>query len=91
MYCIYNYNDLFYYIKFSLHAVKHVNMLFYMKYLLLQIGVHCAKFSNEKISSNVIAAVQRYNIHHPVVNDLDSCMWEALGIRCWPTLLILGD
>ncbi|KAJ0181697.1 hypothetical protein K1T71_002419 [Dendrolimus kikuchii] len=54
------------------------------------IGVHCAKFLNEKDSSNVLAAVQRYNIHHPVVNDADSTMWDALGIRCWPTLLILG-
>ncbi|XP_046961589.1 NHL repeat-containing protein 2 [Vanessa cardui] len=57
---------------------------------LVVIGVHCAKFSNEKVSGNVLAAVQRYNIHHPVVNDSDSCMWETLGIRCWPTLLILG-
>lgn len=59
-----------------------------LKYL--QIGVHCAKFSNEKDTANILAAVQRYNIHHPVVNDADSTFWEALGIRCWPTLLILG-
>lgn len=52
--------------------------------------MHSAKFLNEKDSSNVLAAVQRYNIHHPVVNDAESGMWEALGIKCWPTLLILG-
>ncbi|XP_061379220.1 NHL repeat-containing protein 2 isoform X1 [Danaus plexippus] len=57
---------------------------------LVVIGVHCAKFTNEKSSSNVLAAVQRYNIRHPVVNDAESVMWETLGIRCWPTLLILG-
>ncbi|XP_039765047.1 NHL repeat-containing protein 2 [Pararge aegeria] len=57
---------------------------------LVVIGVHCAKFNNEKNSDNIKSAVQRYGIHHPVVNDADSSMWEALGIRCWPTLLILG-
>ncbi|KAG6459354.1 hypothetical protein O3G_MSEX011337 [Manduca sexta] len=57
---------------------------------LVVIGVHCAKFFNEKISKNVCAAVQRYNIHHPVVNDADSYVWDRAGIRCWPTLLVLG-
>ncbi|XP_045511263.1 NHL repeat-containing protein 2 [Colias croceus] len=57
---------------------------------LVVIGVHCAKFENEKVSYNILSAVQRYHIHHPVVNDSESCMWDALGIRCWPTLLVLG-
>lgn len=57
---------------------------------LVIIGVHCAKFINEKDSSNILAAIERYNVHHPVVNDADSFMWDTLGIRCWPTLLILG-
>ncbi|XP_069674037.1 NHL repeat-containing protein 2 isoform X2 [Periplaneta americana] len=54
------------------------------------IGVHSAKFDNEKDSANILAAVQRYNISHPVVNDADGTMWHSLGIPCWPTLLILG-
>lgn len=57
---------------------------------LVVIGVHCAKFTNEKECANVSAAVRRYNIHHPVVNDPESTQWDALGIKCWPTLLILG-
>ncbi|XP_052757903.1 NHL repeat-containing protein 2 [Galleria mellonella] len=57
---------------------------------LVVIGVHCAKFNNEKDTSNVLSAVQRYNIHHPVVNDPESSFWSALGVKCWPTLLILG-
>lgn len=56
----------------------------------MQIGVHCAKFSNEKESANILSAVQRYEIHHPVVNDADSTAWEAFGVHCWPTLVILG-
>lgn len=55
-----------------------------------QIGVHSAKFANEKISSNILAAVQRYNITHPVVNDVNSEMWKNCDVNCWPTLLILG-
>ncbi|CAB3231248.1 unnamed protein product [Arctia plantaginis] len=70
--------------------LEHIEKLHKVGNGLVVIGVHCAKFANEKNSANVLAAVQRYNIHHPVVNDADSCMWDALGIRCWPTLLILG-
>ncbi|RZC32846.1 NHL repeat-containing protein 2 [Asbolus verrucosus] len=57
---------------------------------LVVIGVHSAKFENEKISSNILAAVQRYNITHPVVNDHNSQMWKNCEVQCWPTLLILG-
>ena len=37
-----------------------------------------------------MAAVQRYGIHHPVVNDSEAVLWKKLEITCWPTLLILG-
>lgn len=53
--------------------------------------MHSAKFDNEKDSANILAAVQRYNITHPVVNDADGTMWQKLGIPCWPTLLIIGN
>ncbi|KAF9412305.1 hypothetical protein HW555_009143 [Spodoptera exigua] len=71
--------------------LAHIEKLHSVESGLVVIGVHCAKFSNEKESTNVLAAVHRYNIHHPVVNDADSCMWDALGIKCWPTLLILDE
>ncbi|XP_013133966.1 PREDICTED: NHL repeat-containing protein 2 [Papilio polytes] len=70
--------------------LAHLEKLYNVECGLVVIGVHCAKFNNEKDSSNILAAVRRYNIHHPVVNDADSSYWEALGIHCWPTLLILG-
>lgn len=57
---------------------------------LLQVGVHSAKFENEKISNNILSAVQRYNISHPVVNDSACDMWKKCGINCWPTLLVVG-
>ena len=54
------------------------------------IGVHSAKFSNERISNNVRNAVQRYDITHPVVNDAEARLWSILGIQCWPTLVVVG-
>lgn len=57
---------------------------------LVVIGVHSAKFDNEKGSANILAAIQRYNITHPVVNDSVSSLWMNLHIKCWPTLLVLG-
>lgn len=57
---------------------------------LVVVGVHSAKFDNEKDSTNILSAVQRYDITHPVVNDSFSSMWMDLHIKCWPTLLILG-
>lgn len=57
---------------------------------LVVIGVHSAKFDNEKDSGNILSAIQRYNITHPVVNDSMSSLWINLNIKCWPTLLVLG-
>ncbi|XP_015116250.1 NHL repeat-containing protein 2 [Diachasma alloeum] len=57
---------------------------------LVIIGVHSAKFSNEKDSAKILSAVQRYNILHPVVNDAKLSMWRDIGISCWPSLVILG-
>ncbi|CAH1785142.1 unnamed protein product [Owenia fusiformis] len=54
------------------------------------IGVHSAKFTNEKLSDNIKNAVLRYNITHPVVNDADAKIWTAMGIQCWPTFVVLG-
>ncbi|CAG5125988.1 unnamed protein product [Candidula unifasciata] len=54
------------------------------------IGVHSAKFLNEKVTANILSAVLRYNIQHPVVNDSDAQMWQALAVSCWPTLVFLG-
>ncbi|CAG5075930.1 Similar to Nhlrc2: NHL repeat-containing protein 2 (Mus musculus) [Cotesia congregata] len=54
------------------------------------VGVHSAKFSNEKDSAKIQSAVQRYNISHPVVNDAKLSMWRDIGISCWPSLVILG-
>ncbi|MBN3297248.1 NHLC2 protein, partial [Amia calva] len=57
---------------------------------LVVIGVHSAKFPNEKVLSNIKSAVLRYNITHPVVNDADAKLWHELEVSCWPTLVVVG-
>lgn len=57
---------------------------------LLIVGVHSAKFPNEKVLDNIKSAVLRYNITHPVVNDAEASLWQELEVSCWPTLVILG-
>ena len=56
---------------------------------LVVIGVHSAKFENEKITENILAAVLRHEIEHPVVNDADHEIWDNLGISSWPTILMI--
>lgn len=57
---------------------------------LVVVGVHSAKFPNEKVVQNIISAVLRYGITHPVVNDADARLWQELEVSCWPTLVLLG-
>ncbi|XP_040293652.1 NHL repeat-containing protein 2 [Bufo bufo] len=57
---------------------------------LVVIGVHSAKFPNERVLDNIQSAVLRYNITHPVVNDADATLWQELQVSCWPTLVLLG-
>ncbi|XP_058082799.1 protein SUPPRESSOR OF QUENCHING 1, chloroplastic isoform X2 [Magnolia sinica] len=54
------------------------------------VGVHSAKFDNEKDLEAIRNAVLRYNITHPVVNDGDMYLWRALGINSWPTFAIVA-
>ena len=56
---------------------------------LVVIGVHSAKFDNEKDSENIRRAILRYEIEHPVVNDADMVVWRNFGVRSWPTLVLI--
>ncbi|XP_071946734.1 NHL repeat-containing protein 2-like [Antedon mediterranea] len=57
---------------------------------LVVVGVHSAKFENEKTSANILSAIMRYNITHPVVNDDTITLWNELEITCWPTLVVVS-
>ena len=53
------------------------------------IGVHSAKFENEGQTENLRQVVQRYGIHHPVINDNEFDVWRSYGARAWPTIAIV--
>jgi len=52
---------------------------------LVVIGVHTPKFENEKNLETLRRIVVRYDITHPVVNDVDSLTARIYGMRAWPT------
>eukprot|EP00898_Chlorokybus_atmophyticus_P009221 jgi/Chlat1/92/Chrsp1S03080 len=54
------------------------------------VGVHSAKFDNEKDDDAIRNAVLRYDISHPVINDKDMALWHDLGISAWPTLALVS-
>ncbi|MCH2211414.1 MAG: redoxin domain-containing protein [Fuerstiella sp.] len=56
---------------------------------LVVIGVHSAKFDNEKDSEAIRHAIMRYGIVHPVVNDSEMLIWRKFGVRAWPTLALI--
>ncbi len=56
---------------------------------LVVIGVHSAKFANEKNTDAIRKAILRYQIKHPVVNDANMKIWEAYDARSWPSLYLI--
>ncbi len=56
---------------------------------LVVIGVHSNKFTAEGVSRNLRAAVQRFELHHPVINDNEHQVWEQYAVRAWPTLMLV--
>lgn len=56
---------------------------------LVVIGVHSAKFENEKNTDAIRKAILRYQISHPVVNDAEMAIWRAYGVNSWPTLAVI--
>jgi DNA-binding beta-propeller fold protein YncE len=53
------------------------------------IGVHSAKFTNERDSDNIRQAIMRYEIAHPVVNDAEMAIWRSYSVSSWPTLVLI--
>ena len=56
---------------------------------LIVIGIHSAKFANEKESANIREAILRYDIEHPVANDANFAIWQRYSVHAWPTLVLI--
>ncbi len=59
------------------------------KTCLTVIGVHSAKFDNEKAVDSIRQAILRYEIEHPVLVDQDFQVWNQYVVKAWPTLVLI--
>jgi len=56
---------------------------------LVVVGVHSAKFTNERNAENLRRIIVRYDLDHPVVNDVRFEIWKSYGARAWPTQVLI--
>ena len=56
---------------------------------LVVVGVHSGKYATEHNDESIREAIQRFGLHHPVVNDPDFAAWRAFGASAWPTLVLI--
>ncbi|MDR2256652.1 MAG: NHL domain-containing thioredoxin family protein [Arthrobacter sp.] len=59
------------------------------KDVLVTVGVHSPKFEHEADPVALAHAVERYEIHHPVLDDPELETWQAYTARAWPTLVVI--
>src|SRR5699024_11584694 len=57
--------------------------------VLVTVGIHSPKFDYEAETSAVAAAIERYDIAHPGLNDPELITWQAYTARAWPTLVVV--
>jgi thiol-disulfide isomerase/thioredoxin len=53
------------------------------------IGVHSAKFDQEKQAENIRQAILRYDIEHPVLVDSNFHVWQQYAVKAWPTVTVI--
>ncbi|MBA4030180.1 MAG: hypothetical protein C0478_04695 [Planctomyces sp.] len=77
-------------------CINCIHVLPDLKYLekkygkeLVVIGVHSAKFDNEKETGNIRKAILRYEIEHPVVNDANMTIWHKFRVGSWPSVVLI--
>ncbi len=57
--------------------------------VLVVVGVHSPKFVHEADPVALAAAVDRYEVRHPVLDDPELTTWSAYSARAWPTLVVV--
>ena len=57
--------------------------------VLVVIGVHSPKFEHERDPLALAAAVERYGVTHPVLDDPELGMWQQYAAKAWPTLSVV--
>ncbi|MDH4158812.1 MAG: NHL domain-containing thioredoxin family protein [Actinomycetota bacterium] len=57
--------------------------------VLVVVGVHSPKFVHEADPAALSAAVERYGVEHPVLDDPELATWQQYAVRAWPTLSVV--
>ena len=57
--------------------------------VLVVLGVHSPKFAHEADHAALTAAVERYDVRHPVLDDPGLLTWSQYAVRAWPTLVLV--
>lgn len=76
-----------------IRTIPYLNA-WYEKYAddgLVIVGVHSPEFDFEKEPANVQAAVDKFGIKYPVVQDNDRDTWSAYENRYWPRKYLVDD
>jgi thiol-disulfide isomerase/thioredoxin len=56
---------------------------------LVVVGVHSPKFEHEADAVALRAAIERYGVEHPVLDDPELVTWRAYTVQAWPTLVLV--
>jgi thiol-disulfide isomerase/thioredoxin len=76
-----------------IRTIPYLNA-WYEKYAdegLVVVGVHTPEFEFEKDYNNVKAAVEKFGIKYPVVQDNEKATWEAYENRYWPRKYLIDN
>jgi len=76
-----------------IRTIPYLNS-WYEKYAddgLVIVGVHTPEFEFEKDHNNVKAAVERFGIKYPVVQDNEKQTWNAFENRYWPRKYLIDS
>jgi thiol-disulfide isomerase/thioredoxin len=57
---------------------------------LIVVGIHTPELAEEQAPDAVKHAVDRLQIHHPVMIDTDKSYWKALHNQYWPSFYLIG-
>ena len=54
------------------------------------IGIHSGKFEAESDSYHLKKNIIKYNISHPVINDMNMEIWKQYQCYYWPTVFVIA-
>ncbi|HMV43555.1 MAG TPA: thioredoxin-like domain-containing protein [Leptospiraceae bacterium] len=71
----------------SLEEVKKLEKKW--KKELIPIGIHAAKFTEEKKKNSILNAIYKLDIKHPVLNDKDFFYSSKYNVNSWPYFVLI--